>query len=245
MKCMTVGENWVGKMNNQDFFERIGKNSKAVMNHTPQAPSQGVKINESYSGGGGLLDQIAAMGFTSQYEDIVNSDSQGVGASVSSDANIKQLTEAELDALKTMKVSEKKAKESKMPKAFVESMLSNPSDFSSLERADSDKLEERISKEYMARLNEKLNGVSSNRSTITETKEAPVTTPTIATSTASVDYTIIKAIVTECLNEKFKEFGEGALKTITLKGGKIHLIDNKGNIFEADLKAKGNINDKK
>lgn len=213
------------------------------MDHTPQAPSQGVKINESYSGDGGLLDQIAAMGFTSQFEDIVNSDSQGVGAGVSSDANVKQLTEAELDALKTMKVSEKKAKESKMPKAFVESMLSNPSDFSSLERADSDKLEERISKEYMARLNEKLNGVSSNRSTITETKEAPVTTP--ATSTASVDYTIIKAIVTECLNEKFKEFGDGALKTITLKGGKIHLVDNKGNIFEADLKVKGNINDKK
>lgn len=228
-------------MDNQDFFERIGKNSKAVMNHTPQAPSQGVKIDESYSDGGGLLDQIAAMGFASQFEDIVNNDSQGANAGVSSDANVKQLTEAEIDALKTMKVSEKKAKESKMPKAFVESMLSNPSDFSSLERADSDKLEERISKEYMARLNEKLNGVSSNRSTIAETKETPVTTP--AASTASVDYTIIKAIVTECLNEKFKEFGDGALKTITLKGGKIRLIDNKGNIFEADLKAKGNIND--
>ena len=64
----------------------------------------------------------------------------------------------------------------------------------------------------------------------------------------SVDYTIIKAIVNECLNEYFKKrpLNESAsLQTIGLSNGVISLVDNKGNVFKAKLEKIGNTNEKK
>lgn len=61
----------------------------------------------------------------------------------------------------------------------------------------------------------------------------------------SVDYSIIKAIVNECLNEYFSKqpLNEGnSLTTIGLKAGTIKLVDNKGNVYSADLKKLGNTN---
>lgn len=61
----------------------------------------------------------------------------------------------------------------------------------------------------------------------------------------SVDYSIIKAIVNECLNEYFSKqpLNESAtLSTIGLKEGIIKLVDNKGNIYSANLKKIGNKN---
>lgn len=61
-----------------------------------------------------------------------------------------------------------------------------------------------------------------------------------------VDYSIIKAIVNECLNEYFSKqpLNEGAtLSTIGLKKGSIKLVDSKGNVFTANLKHIGNTND--
>ena len=69
-----------------------------------------------------------------------------------------------------------------------------------------------------------------------------------------VDYAIIRAIVKECIEEKFKEYGltkgtgqlnEGTLKSIHLKGGTINLVDNSGNIYSAKLKKEGNLNEGK
>jgi hypothetical protein len=63
-----------------------------------------------------------------------------------------------------------------------------------------------------------------------------------------IDYTIIKAIVNECLNEYFSKqsLNESVnVKTIGLKDGYISLVDNKGNIFRAKLEKVGNKNDKK
>lgn len=57
-----------------------------------------------------------------------------------------------------------------------------------------------------------------------------------------VDYSIIKAIVNECLNEYFKRplnESAGTLSGIGLKEGKIKLVDNKGNIFSANLEYQG------
>lgn len=65
---------------------------------------------------------------------------------------------------------------------------------------------------------------------------------------SGVDYSIIKAIVNECLNEYFSKnmINENAsLQTIALKDGNISLVDNKGNIFKAKLERIGNKNDKK
>lgn len=72
------------------------------------------------------------------------------------------------------------------------------------------------------------------------------TTPSY--NTQGVDYTIIKAIVNECLKEYFSKqpLNESAsLQTIGLNNGTISLVDNKGNVFKAKLEKIGNTNDKK
>jgi hypothetical protein len=54
----------------------------------------------------------------------------------------------------------------------------------------------------------------------------------------AIDYSIIKAIVNECLKEHLGQqtLNESTtLKTIALKEGTISLVDNKGNIFKAKL----------
>lgn len=67
---------------------------------------------------------------------------------------------------------------------------------------------------------------------------------------AGVDYSVMRAIINECLETKLKEHsvlneGSSPIKTILLKEGMIKIVDNKGNIFEAKLKKIGNINDDK
>lgn len=57
-------------------------------------------------------------------------------------------------------------------------------------------------------------------------------------SQPSVDYSIIKAIVNECLNEYFskQQINESnSLKNIILKEGTITLVDNKDNLYKAKL----------
>ena len=64
----------------------------------------------------------------------------------------------------------------------------------------------------------------------------------------NLDYNYLKYIIKECLNEYFanNQLNEGAtLKQIGLSGGKIKLVDNKGNIYSANLELSGNIKDKK
>ena len=61
------------------------------------------------------------------------------------------------------------------------------------------------------------------------------------------DYSVMRAVINECLETKLKEHSmltEGSpIKSILLQAGKIKIVDNKGNIFEANLKKVGNIND--
>lgn len=63
--------------------------------------------------------------------------------------------------------------------------------------------------------------------------------PQVIQAPSSVDYSIIKAIVNECLNEYFSRrqpLNEVAtLDTIGIKNGVITLIDNKGQAFAAKL----------
>ena len=80
-----------------------------------------------------------------------------------------------------------------------------------------------------------------------QNKRKPVSEQSIPHySQQSVDYSIIKAIVNECLNEYFSKqpLNESAsLKTIGLKNGQISLVDNKGNVYKAKLEKVGNKND--
>ena len=76
-----------------------------------------------------------------------------------------------------------------------------------------------------------------------------VTNPSIMQVSNGIDYTIIKAIVNECLKEYFdnkQTLNESAsLQTIGLQNGNISLVDNKGNIYKAKLEKIGNKNDKR
>ena len=80
-------------------------------------------------------------------------------------------------------------------------------------------------------------------------KRSPINEEIKTTSnTSGIDYTIIKAIVNECLKEHFSKqvLNEStSLQTIGLSNGTISLVDNKGNVFKAKLEKIGNTNDKK
>lgn len=126
--------------------------------------------------------------------------------------------------------TEASAKRSSLPDKLKESMLNNPIDVTGL----------------------------SNMSVLDNMGIKPQATPKrqineqraagYSAQPQSVDYSIIKAIVNECLNEHLKKqpLNEGAtLQTIGLKGGTISLVDNKGNVYQAKLELIGNKNDKK
>lgn len=84
----------------------------------------------------------------------------------------------------------------------------------------------------------------------TEKKNSPRTAINEQTNRAQqpvgVDYTAMKAIIKECIEEYFEKhpINESAnLKTIALQQGKINLVDNKGRLFSAKLVLEGNVND--
>ena len=55
---------------------------------------------------------------------------------------------------------------------------------------------------------------------------------------SNIDYSIIKAIVSECIRDYFNNnnvLNENALKSIVLKNGTIGLVDNAGNVYKAKL----------
>lgn len=82
---------------------------------------------------------------------------------------------------------------------------------------------------------------------IVEQRYTPTPQPQIPTGTVGVDYTIIKAIVEECIKRNIEEIKASILQESSLKrvrlgeGNKIQLVDNKGNLYESTLEYKKNI----
>ena len=82
---------------------------------------------------------------------------------------------------------------------------------------------------------------------IVEQRYTSMPQPQIPTGTVGVDYTIIKAIVEECIKRNIEEIKSSILQESTLKrvrlgeGNKIQLVDNKGNLYESTLEYKKNI----
>ena len=117
----------------------------------------------------------------------------------------------------------------KIPSFIRESMLSNPigkTDESVLSNVDLSQYEKKP------------------KQRIVETAQP------VAYAQGGIDYTIIKAIVNECLETKLKEcfksqLNESTIQSIGLKGGKITLTDNSGNVYSAQLKKVGNLNEMK
>ena len=130
---------------------------------------------------------------------------------------------------------ESAVKKSRMPDAIKQSMLS-----------------ERIDKSALANTSvlDSLNVKAPARQQIVEQPQYRAAQPSAPSS--NVDYTIIKAIVKECVNECLADYfakqplNEGSsLKTIGLQKGNIKLIDNSGNVFQAKLEKVGNLNESK
>lgn len=79
-------------------------------------------------------------------------------------------------------------------------------------------------------------------------QEQPLPQQKTYNTNAMIDYSIVKAIINECLKDFFNKqpLNESApLQTISLQNGNISLVDNKGNIYKAKLEKIGNKNDKK
>lgn len=110
---------------------------------------------------------------------------------------------------------------SKLPKAIMESMMSNPIDTSSLDPNGMNAVMREVEKQMPVK----------KPQVIKEEKIIPATT--------GVDYALIKQIVEECIDRKLKTLTENNLKGIKLKEGKIALVDNSGNVFQATLEYKG------
>lgn len=122
----------------------------------------------------------------------------------------------------------------RMPSFIKESMETNPIDTRALSDNPLDRMD--------------LSGLMRETSQIQSPAPAPVQAQ-VAIPTG-IDYSIIRAIINECLDTKLAELKKqpinenAVLKTIGLKEGKIRIVDNKGNIFAAKLEKEGNINDK-
>ena len=130
-------------------------------------------------------------------------------------------------------ISQDAIKNSRLPEAIKQSMLNEQIDVSA---ADPNR----------SVLDEIVKQMPAKKKKPMATEQRIYTQP----APANIDYSLIKTIVEECIDRKLDTFlkqklNESALKTIELNGGKIRLIDNKGNLFSAPLKHQGNINDKK
>lgn len=113
----------------------------------------------------------------------------------------------------------------KMPKAILESFRNNPINFSqSLEGEDE-----------IAKVAKKINGMQQkqqlNENILRKTE-----------NTNGIDYSIIKSIVSECIDSKLKMLNEsasGAMRGFRITdGNKIQFIDQRGNLYEGVLKLK-------
>ena len=135
--------------------------------------------------------------------------------------------------LPSMEYDSRSVKNSAMKPEILKSMMEQRIDTRTKESAALDAVTANLTKTRKP-VNEE------RRQPVTEVASAPV---------GGLDYNYLKYIIKECLNEYFasNQLNEsvGTLKQIGLSGGKIKLVDNKGNIYAANLELSGNIKDKK
>lgn len=111
---------------------------------------------------------------------------------------------------------------SKLPQAIVESMMNHQIDTSCLDPNGMTNVMKLVEQ----------NAPQVKKQVIKEDKVIP-------SAASGIDYSLIKTIVEECIDRKLRELNENTLKGIKLKEGKIMLVDNGGNVFNATLEYKG------
>ena len=145
-----------------------------------------------------------------------------------------------------------RVRNSRMSNAILEDMVKHPIDTTAL---NTQKLESAGNGNVAAnnsRLNKMLAGAKLVEERLGDTPGRPARTQTPSAGGGGIDYALIKTIINECIEQKLSEITERGLlnEGTTLKGiglseGKIKLVDNKGNVFQAKLEYKGNTKDKK
>ena len=132
-------------------------------------------------------------------------------------------------------ISKERLENSKMPDAIKESMVNHPI-------TASDTMKNFMQNYTMPDVVKETQTVPSFTNLIAEQKN-PAPAPSVG-----IDYNYLKYIVSECIREELKKqpINEGTtLRQIGLSEGKIKLVDNKGNIYTAQLEYDGNIKDRK
>ena len=137
----------------------------------------------------------------------------------------------------TRPITQASAARSRVPDFIKESMMSNSIDTTALSDNPLDRID-------LSRF---------QKNTVPVPAQRQVNEVVAPQQGGNIDYSVIRAIVNECIENKMKEYGftktgtlnESTLKSIHLRGGTINLVDNSGNIYSAKLKKEGNVNEGK
>ena len=218
----------------------ITPNAKAL-----SSPQGDKFIDEGPVGRGDDFDD--SMFLAETYEEPETIESKGGYLSESAAAKARALTDYSSNDFNPDRV-----RNSKMSNAILEDMVKHPIDTTAL---NTQKLESAGNGNVAvnnSRLNKMLAGAKLVEERLGDTPGRPVRTQASSVGGGGIDYALIKTIVNECLEQKLSEMAERGLLSegTTLKGiglseGKIKLVDNKGNVFQAKLEYKGNTKDKK
>ena len=148
------------------------------------------------------------------------------------DAMFSDYADEDYTPSRDIQYSEAGAARSQMPAAIKESMMRK--------KIDVDALGNTSVLSSLGIKGKPLTAPTQQRQQMTEQRQyqAPV-------NTGGVDYSIIKAIVSECIKEYFNSqpLNENTIKTIGLGKGSIKIVDTSGNVWEGKLKKLGNVNE--
>lgn len=139
----------------------------------------------------------------------------------------------------------------KMSSAILEDMVKHPIDTTALNTQMLESAGNGNITENNSRLNKMLSGAKMVEKRLGNGSVKQKTNEGYSAPAPQIDYSLIKAIINECIETKLEEMSkrgllnEGTtLKGIGLSSGKIKLVDNKGNVFSAKLEYQGNTKDK-
>lgn len=218
-----------------DLDALVSKGARQLSKPNSPAQKRTTQLNESDEASVAAGDDfLKSLGYD-EYDNYDSVQSTAVNES-RNEYEPRQLTAEELERDKNFMLSDKAMKASRLPSAIknlvAKSIEADTQSVMAAKQVNEDKFAQ--IRGIMKRSDE----LMSRDGVITEKKDK--------TQAASVDYALIKAIVSECLQEQQRNvLNENALKTINIKAGVISLVDNSGNIFRAKLERVGNKNDKK
>ena len=145
-----------------------------------------------------------------------------------------------------------RVQKTRMASAILEDMVKHPIDTTALNTMKLESAGNGNAEANNSKLNKMLAGAKMIEEKLGDTSKRGGQRQIQPSGGGGIDYALIKSIVNECIDAKFNELAERGLlnegttlKGIGLSGGKIKLVDNKGNVFQAKLEYKGNTKDKK